>query len=389
MVSSPRSFEAAPRFQPTATDASSAHALCECGFNVKLSPSNNSSPVEATFINTIESDFTQIQQSSWDPDWFIVTYNQTTGFLGKIAETRNVLYNHVVDNTSTSSPGIFSGDPGVQLIVRSTLQNGMVPMGELRMKRQDIQYGSFRSRIKFTGINGTCGAYFWVRILLSILRLRIYTDKLPQYYNDTQEIDMEVLSREQSTSSSALNLVLQSEQSAQADFNAANTSSFKIAQLGFRADAQFHEYRIDWTPDQVSFFVDGNWIAEMTTNVPVTGGRLIFNHWSNGNPGWSAGPPAADATMTVAYMKAYFNSSDPSINQDFSASCVDPGVTNASCQILDNPDFWITKTGNVSGSGSPGSTSTLTPAGTAKKSSAGRRGVMKSAVLISLIYFFL
>ncbi|PMD20621.1 glycoside hydrolase family 16 protein [Hyaloscypha hepaticicola] len=348
---------------------SCAHALCECGFNVKLSPTNNSSPIEATFINTIESDFTQIQQSSWDPDWFIVTYNQTTGFLGKIAETRNVLYNHVVDNTSTSSPGIFSGDPGVQLIVRSTLQNGMVPMGELRTKRQDIQYGSFRSRIKFTGINGTCGASFW-------------------YYNDTQEIDMEVLSREQSTSSSALNLVLQSEQSAQADFNAANTSSFEIAQLGFRADAQFHEYRMDWTPDQVSFFVDGNWIAEMTTNVPVTGGRLVFNHWSNGNPGWSAGPPVADATMTVAYMKAYFNSSDPSINQDFSASCVDPGVANASCQVLDNPDFWITKTGNVSGSDSPSSTSTLTPMGTAK-SSAGRRGVMKSAVLISLIYFFL
>ena len=40
-------------------------------------------------------------------------------------------------------------------------------------------------------------------------------------------------------------------------------------------------------------------------------GRLFLDHWSNGSPAWSGGPPRRDATMSVLYVKAYFNSTDP------------------------------------------------------------------------------
>lgn len=60
----------------------------------------------------------------------------------------------------------------------------------------------------------------------------------------------------------------------------------------------------------MQFYVDGQFLYEMTENIPTDGGALFLNHWSNGDPRWSAGPPERDAVMTISYVKAYFNSTD-------------------------------------------------------------------------------
>lgn len=58
-----------------------------------------------------------------------------------------------------------------------------------------------------------------------------------------------------------------------------------------------------------------------------------MNHWSNGAPGWSLGPPEQDAVMTVSYFKAYFNSSDPQRTDDFNGRCTDPNRPGAVCAV--------------------------------------------------------
>jgi hypothetical protein len=63
----------------------------------------------------------------------------------------------------------------------------------------------------------------------------------------------------------------------------------------------------------------------MTENVPVEAGRLFLNHWSNGSPSWSGGPPAQDAVTTVMYVKAYFNSSDAARAQAAEQRCAAGG----------------------------------------------------------------
>lgn len=35
--------------------------------------------------------------------------------------------------------------------------------------------------------------------------------------------------------------------------------------------------------------------------------HMIFNHWSNGDAAWSAGPPTADAVMTIKRVVAYYD----------------------------------------------------------------------------------
>ncbi len=146
---------------------------------------------------------------------------------------------------------------------------------------------------------------------------------------------MEFLSSQFNASSSPVNLVLQSPQSQEAGFNAAGTPTFDLHQLPFRPDTGYHEYRFDWTKDKVSFYADGQWLMEMTQAVPTDAGHITMSHWSNGDPSWSGGPPEKDAVLTVSYVKAYFNSSEPARQKDYSGRCKDKSAKNAICQIPD------------------------------------------------------
>jgi beta-glucanase (GH16 family) len=114
-----------------------------------------------------------------------------------------------------------------------------------------------------------------------------------------------------SNNSYPINLVLQSREAAAANYDASKTANFIKSYLPFNPTTDFHEYRIDYLPDKVLFYADGAQLAQMNTSaVPTEAGRLILQHWSNGNPLWSGGPPEEDAVLQVRYVKAYFNSSD-------------------------------------------------------------------------------
>jgi hypothetical protein len=160
-----------------------------------------------------------------------------------------------------------------------------------------------------------------------------------QYFNDTQEIDMEFLSKDfnPSNSSYPVNLVLQSLESADAGYNAQLTGNYVKAYLPFDPTADFHEYRIDLVPGHVYFYADGRLLAAMNGSaVPTTAGHLVLQHWSNGNPEWSGGPPPQDAVVSVRYVKAYFNSSLPDRMRDWADRCNDNNdKTGAVCRIPD------------------------------------------------------
>ena len=156
---------------------------------------------------------------------------------------------------------------------------------------------------------------------------------------------MEFLSAQYNATSHPVNLVLQSTESEQAGFNAAQTGTFQAHQLPFDPSGAFHEYRFDWSTNAVTFYADGVLLDTMTEAIPTQPGHITLSHWSTGNPDWSAGPPATDAILTVEYLKAYFNSSDPARQQDWSDRCKDPTAINATCAI---PEVTEPPNGNVS-----------------------------------------
>ncbi|KAH9203655.1 hypothetical protein DL95DRAFT_249532, partial [Leptodontidium sp. 2 PMI_412] len=107
-----------------------------------------------------------------------------------------------------------------------------------------------------------------------------------------------------------LNLVLQSSAALQMGYQVPNTSTFGRPVVPISLTDAFHEYRFDWLPGIVSFYLDGAWIWDLKDdNVPAMPSALLLSHWSYGAPGRSRDPPLEDAVITIGYVKAYFNSS--------------------------------------------------------------------------------
>ncbi|KAK4135441.1 glycoside hydrolase family 16 protein [Trichocladium antarcticum] len=294
-----------------------ALAACECGYVSSI----NGTADTALFTDMLETDFTQNPplgvHTDWAPQAFNLTRDRARGPYGELFAVANV----GVSGGKGGEEEEEEEEEGLELVVggRGAVVDGMVPVAEVDSTRLDVWWGTFRASMRMTRVPGTCAAFFW-------------------YFNDTQEIDMEFLSREFSAANGSypVNLVLQSREAAVAGYNAARTGTFVKAHLPFDPTDGFHEYRMDYVPGRVFFYADGQRLAEMDgPAVPTTAGHLILQHWSNGNEFWSGGPPAEDAVLAVRYVKAYFNSSAPERQRDWAARCRDPAAAGAVCSIPD------------------------------------------------------
>ncbi|KAI9649014.1 hypothetical protein NHQ30_001580 [Ciborinia camelliae] len=297
-----------------------ATADCECGYSSSIGDS-----VEPyIFTDLIESDFLHLSNVTLDTDWRRQQFNMSAaagrGPYGMNYSINQVASNPILDEYTWSGNGEFGVDPGVQLTVSGgNPTNGFVQTAEMDSAREDLLWGTYRAAMKLTLTPGTCSAFFW-------------------YFNDSQEIDMEFLSSQFNVDNNTfpVNLVLQSVQSVQAGYNAAGTGNYVVANLPFNPTTGYHEYRIDFIPGNVIFYADGQILAKMnSTAVPTSPGHMILTQWSNGNPLWSSGPPSHDAVISVSYVKAYFNSSDPMRGTALRKRCKDPRATNAICAIPD------------------------------------------------------
>ncbi|RYN42486.1 hypothetical protein AA0113_g6691 [Alternaria arborescens] len=298
-----------------------SNAACECGYSVNATTDSS----YAVFTELMENDFLHtstddLKEVGWQPQEYNVTSENARGPFGKSMELTNIVTNPFKKGWSGEAD--HGGDAGLELWVRGDHQDGLVSGAELVTMRNDSLLGSFRVGMKLSNSSGTCGAFFF-------------------YHNNSQEIDMEFLSHQFNNSQGAVNLVLQSPESVTHGYAAQGTNGFEVMALPFRPDEMFHEYRFDWTPNRVAFYVDGKLLHEMTENIPTESGGIFLNHWSNGDPSWSAGPPDQDTVMTISYMKAYFNSTDTERSQnDYRDRCptYDPAKVCAIPNQMSPPD---------------------------------------------------
>lgn len=65
----------------------------------------------------------------------------------------------------------------------------------------------------------------------------------------------------------------------------------------FDPSADFHNYRIDYNPDSVQFYIDGNLRQTWTDGVPSTSMKLLVNTWfPDWGPSWGQAPDMARVT---------------------------------------------------------------------------------------------
>lgn len=123
------------------------------------------------------------------------------------------------------------------------------------------------------------------------------------YKSDTQESDIEWLSDAQSESNQGTRQLWFTNQDENGDGKPTDTAVPPPSD----ATSAEHEYRIDWTEGLVQFFVDGVQQWQTDQDVPNVPGSWIWNNWSNGDKGWSAGPPQSDAVFKIKQIDMYYN----------------------------------------------------------------------------------
>lgn len=148
--------------------AGTALASCDC-----YAINTTDSQYSGLFTNILETDFLHasnvtyggVASTGWVPQIYNMTANQSRGEYGRANLLENIVANPLPPGVWKDTSG--RNDPGLQLWVRSEIQDGFVPTAELALPRDDVLYGSFRIGMKVTGINGTCSAFFWYQYVNS------------------------------------------------------------------------------------------------------------------------------------------------------------------------------------------------------------------------------
>jgi beta-glucanase (GH16 family) len=74
----------------------------------------------------------------------------------------------------------------------------------------------------------------------------------------------------------------------------------------------WHEHRIDWTPGSSKWYVDGEYMANTTFEVPKVPMGVIINMWSDGSSGWTGDMPTGGVSyLDLQWVSASFNTSGP------------------------------------------------------------------------------
>ena len=161
-----------------------------------------------------------------------------------------------------------------------------VKAAQLESVAQNIQFGTFRTTMKLPSQPGTCAAMFY-------------------YLNDLNEIDMEFLGSYAGNDRPTWFAGTQTGNPNQIN----NPRSWKTMPYSSFQTSSFVEYRFDWSPSQVNYYMNSNNVHTSTDGVPQNPGIMILNHWSTGAVGWEQGPPSAPVDLVIQRFKAYYNSS--------------------------------------------------------------------------------
>ena len=125
------------------------------------------------------------------------------------------------------------------------------------------------------------------------------------YSNDTQETDIEVLTRD---GGHAVRLSNQPSTDA--------NSSFRLGMPGGASSADWAVYRLDWLPlppgagpGLSQWFVDGARLAATTTNVPREPSTVFIDIWGNDGPWSGKMEVGGQALLDIQWIEMAFNAS--------------------------------------------------------------------------------
>lgn len=215
-------------------------------------------------------------------------------------------YSYTVDPKNVYVEGdalVLKVDPPVGNTVGSS---------QLSSRRQDILYGTFRSAIQMPKESGSCVGFF-------------------SYFNDTEEIDIEYIGQNSDM------LYLSSKRTNPRDHSMDIDYLNYVYKSGTLSD--YHDYRFDWMPGKVDFFVDGKQLYTANRYSPTAASRMMLMNWGNGDVDWSS-LPTVPVYARFRNVRMFFNSSHPYVLENFPKACAAAkasGSKDTLCSVLNVP----------------------------------------------------
>lgn len=195
---------------------------------------------------------------------------------------------------STASPAIVDGALVLRLLPApaGTVDSTDVPkdfFGAEVRSRVTLTSGRVRARIKFARGSAAVSSL-----------VTLYT---PYPANDWNELDIETLGRDPSSTQVNTQVYLGAPVAQPATSSVTPTQSPQLEALGFDASADFHVYAIEWTPEGARFSVDERQIYGWTQNIDrmKLPQNVLLTIWASASADWAGAVTEATSTAAVTY----------------------------------------------------------------------------------------
>ena len=208
------------------------------------------------------------------------------------------------ENRTHSAANVTIADGILSLKLSASPQGTKPVCAEIVSKRTNFRYGSYRASIKTSKTPGGVVGWF------------TYRD------SPLNEIDVEMLTRENRNLYFTLHHIQE------------NVDS-KVMKMDFDPTEAFHEYRFDWHPGKVDYFVDGKPAGTLSKQAPDMDAAIMLNHWSGNIAGWGGNAPTQDMFMLVDWMA--YSSDFPTtavLPAEPSPAAARPGLAAVSGMVL-------------------------------------------------------
>ncbi|KAJ4298021.1 hypothetical protein N0V90_005920 [Kalmusia sp. IMI 367209] len=136
------------------------------------------------------------------------------------------------------------------------------------MSTKKFSVGSLEMTVKMSAEDGTCQCGFL-------------------YGSDNNEVDIEYLTRT-NVNWAVVQGLGKDQPIQQVDLNVTTAQT-----------DDFHTYKLVRTESKAYFLIDSQLVNTFDKNIPTEPVQVMLAHWTDANPGWTGGPPAKDAVMSV------------------------------------------------------------------------------------------
>ncbi|KAI0834948.1 glycoside hydrolase family 16 protein [Hypoxylon sp. FL0890] len=231
----------------------------------------------------------------WTDNWSIQTWNNTAALSSNESDAATFMINSA-NNIYFEKNQDPNADSNTFLTLRTARLQDFQSSSEFESAQGNYHFVSSRMYARTIGAPGAVTAMFTYR-----------DDSGTGDVSEVQEADLEIrtqdpLNRIQYTNQPSLT-------AAGADIEDATRN---VTIPDSRIWTSWAVYRMDWSPDCTTWYINGNEVASIPFQTPRDPSMVIFNSWSNGGSWTGNMTVGKDAYLQIQWIEIVFNTSDSS-----------------------------------------------------------------------------